>query len=752
MNNLIKVVIAEDSPTQAVRLQFMLEEYNFEVHLGEDGKQALELVKEIAPDVVISDIMMPVMDGYELTRSIKEDPALSNIPVILLSTLTGLSDILKGLECGADNYIIKPFEEEDLIAKINTAIDPDNKGITERTDGSLEVTYGEHLYNIDSKSTKLADFLITTYETALQKNNELEQSQKQLKELNESLEEKVEQRTSALLKEATERKQYQYALEESEKRYRFLYNNSPDGIVQIDQNGIIIDCNDSECELIKYKKEEIIGKHLTFFENKRSAEAFEERMIFLENKGYLEAEVNLLKKDGTLLPVWRKVSANYDDDGVFIGAIVNTRDITDRKEAEEQLSLQNMEYQSLNEEYLVQNEKLTQSMLTLNNAYSKLEAALEQATESDRLKTAFLQNISHEIRTPMNGIMGFTELLDDPELTFEEMQEFIVMIRMSGDRLLDTVTDLMDISLIESKLMRISSSDVEIKNKIEQISSKLMFEAKEKGINLSFKDCFLQKDMIINTDSEKFVTILTKLIRNAIKFTHKGTISVGYSQNADHVEFCVTDSGIGIPKDRQEAIFERFIQADIEDKEVFEGSGLGLSISKAFVEMLGGNIRVVSEVGVGSEFYFSIPHKTDKKKTVIPKTKATKQNDSIRFEKELIILVAEDENLSFSYLATILSPLSKEILHAKNGKEVVKLHKENPDVDVILMDIKMPEMNGYEATRRIRELDSEILIIAQTAYARSGDREKAIEAGCNDYISKPILKNRLFKMIENHMK
>ena len=633
MNNSIKVVIAEDSPTQAVRLQFMLEEYNFEVHLGVDGKQALELVKEIAPDIVISDIMMPVMDGYELTKRIKEDPALSNIPVILLSTLTGLSDILKGLECGADNYIIKPFEEEDLIAKINNAIDPDNKGITEHIDGSLEVTYGEHLYNIDSKSTKLADFLITTYETALQKNNALQQSQEQLKELNESLEEKVEQRTSALLKEATERKQYQYALEESEKKYRFLYNNSPDGIVQIDRNGIIIDCNDSEGRLIKYKKEEIIGKHLTFFENKKSAEAFDERMIFLENEGYLEAEVNLLKKDGTLLPVWRKVSASYDDDGVFTGAIVNTRDITDRKKAEEQLNLQNSEYQLLNEKYLIQNEKLTQNMQTLNNAYGNLEVALEQAKESDRLKTAFLQNISHEIRTPMNGIMGFTELLDDPELTFEEMQEFIVMIRMSGDRLLDTVTDLMDISLIESKLMRISSSDVEIKNKIEQISSKLMFEAKEKGINLSFKDCFLQKDMIINTDSEKFVTILTKLIRNAIKFTHKGTISVGYSQNADHVEFCVTDSGIGIPKDRQEAIFERFIQADIEDKEVFEGSGLGLSISKAFVEMLGGNIRVVSEVGVGSEFYFSIPHKTDKKKTVIPKTKATKQNDSIRFEK-----------------------------------------------------------------------------------------------------------------------
>ena len=475
-------------------------------------------------------------------------------------------------------------------------------------------------------------------------------------------------------------------------------------------------------------------------------------MIFLENEGYLEAEVNLLKKDGTLLPVWRKVSASYDDDGVFTGAIVNTRDITDRKKAEEQLNLQNSEYQLLNEKYLIQNEKLTQNMQTLNNAYGNLEVALEQAKESDRLKTAFLQNISHEIRTPMNGIMGFTELLDDPELTFEEMQEFIVMIRMSGYRLLDTVTDLMDISLIESKLMRTSNSDVEIKNKIEQISSKLLFEAKEKGINLSFDDCFMQKKMIINTDSEKFVTILTKLIRNAIKFTHEGTIKVGYSQNADHIEFYVVDSGIGIPKDRQEAIFERFIQADIEDKEVFEGSGLGLSISKAFVEMLGGDIRVVSEEGVGSEFYFSIPHKTDKKKTVVPKTKAIEQNEINKLDKKLMILVAEDENLNFSYLETILSPLCKEILHAKNGKEVVKIHKENPDIDIILMDIKMPEMNGYEATRRIREFDNEIPIIAQTAFARSSDRKKALDVGCDDFISKPILKNKLFEMIENHVK
>ncbi len=206
------------------------------------------------------------------------------------------------------------------------------------------------------------------------------------------------------------------------------------------------------------------------------------------------------------------------------------------------------------------------------------------------------------------------------------------------------------------------------------------------------------------------------------------------------------DTGIGIPKDRHQAIFDRFVQADIEDKEVYEGSGLGLSISKAYVEMLGGKIRIESEEGNGSQFYFTIPYNSGNKKPSESKGPefSAKPRDQLM---ELKILITEDEVTADMYFSLVLKNISKEILHAKTGKDAVEICRNNPDIDLVLMDIRMPEMNGYKATRQIREFNKDVIIIAQTAYALAGDKEKALNAGCDDYISKPINKKMLFSMI-----
>jgi len=389
----------------------------------------------------------------------------------------------------------------------------------------------------------------------------------------------------------------------------------------------------------------------------------------------------------------------------------------------------------------------------------ELILAKERAEESDRLKSAFLANMSHEIRTPMNGILGFADLLKEPNLTGEEQKKYIGIIEKSGVRMLNIINDIIDISKIESGQMEVSISEIDINEKIEYIYTFFKPEAEGKGIQINFKNTLPSKESVIKTDREKIYSILTNLIKNAIKYTNEGSIEFGYTLKRNYIEFYVKDTGIGIPKDRQEAIFERFIQADISDIRALQGAGLGLAIAKAYTEMLGGKIWVESEEGKGSIFYFTIPYNTaelfkkfcgeeDKneiKNIVLDEGEAKEYFGEI---KDLKILIAEDVEPSDMLITIAINKITKEVLHAKTGIEAVEACRNNPDIDVVLMDIKMPEMDGYEATRLIRKFNKNIIIIAQTAQALTGDREKAITAGCNDYISKPIIISKLMAMIK----
>ncbi|MBI9037456.1 MAG: GAF domain-containing protein, partial [Bacteroidales bacterium] len=321
-------------------------------------------------------------------------------------------------------------------------------------------------------------------------------------------------------------------------------------------------------------------------------------------------------------------------------------------------------------------------------AEQDLKAALINATESDRLKSAFLTNISHEIRTPMNGIVGFTNLLKEPDLSYEEKQEYINIIEKSSDRMLNTITDLVYISIIESGQVKISISDVNINEETENLFSFFKPEVEKKGMKLFLINSLPTKEAIIKSDREKLYVILTNLIKNAIKYSHEGSVKFGYLKKGKYLEFFVKDKGIGIPKDRQLAIFDRFVQADIEDKNVYEGSGLGLSISKAYVELLEGKIWVESDEGKGSVFYFTIPYNTEKKE--ISESNDTKIEDkSESQDKNLKILIAEDEEYVYEFLSIILKKIGEEILYAKTGEEAVEICRNNPDIDLILMDIKM---------------------------------------------------------------
>ena len=498
--------------------------------------------------------------------------------------------------------------------------------------------------------------------------------------------------------------------EESENKFRTVFKQHNSVQLLIDPaNGNIVDVNQAACDFYGYSYQELTSIKIEDI-NQYSKKLIKSEMQAAINneRNYFEFKHKL--SNGTVRNVEVYSNPIQIDDKKHLISIIH--DITARKIAEKELI-----------------------------------KAKEHAEESDRLKSAFLSNMSHEIRTPMNGILGFSSLLKQPGLKGEEQQKYIQIIEKAGARMLNIINDIVSISSIESGLMKVDLQESNINEQIEYIYTFFKPEVEAKGMELSFKNTLPSKEAIIKTDREKVFAILTNLVKNAIKYTNKGSIEFGYNKKEDYIEFFVKDTGIGIPKDRQEAIFERFIQADLEDKMARQGAGLGLAISKAYVEMLSGKIWVESQEGKGSTFYFTIPYNETFKKEI------DFENIDVgdgSLNLNLKILIAEDDESSSQFLTIILDEYAKEIINVINGNEAVELCRNNPDIDLILLDIQMPDLNGYEATRQIREFNKEVVIIAQTAYGLSGDREKALDAGCNDYISKPINENELDALIQKY--
>jgi len=311
--------------------------------------------------------------------------------------------------------------------------------------------------------------------------------------------------------------------------------------------------------------------------------------------------------------------------------------------------------------------------------------------------------------------------------------------------MLNTVNDLIDISKIETGQMQMVHSETSVKEQILNLYNFFYPETAEKRLSFILRDDIKPENVIIRTDISKLDSILTNLIKNAIKYTEKGTIEIGVTLIDNKLQIYVKDTGIGIPENRHDAVFNRFEQADFGDTRAFEGSGLGLAIVKAYIEMMGGKIELNSQPGIGSVFSFFIPVEVVAEDSAIEKYHEEEKNlDEL---KKLKILIVEDDPVGLQFLKAVLFPYDAEIFTAENGFIAVELMKNTQEINIILMDLRMPVMDGYEATRQIREFNKQVIIIAQTAFALSGDKEKAINAGCNDYISKPILKNELYEKI-----
>jgi len=371
-------------------------------------------------------------------------------------------------------------------------------------------------------------------------------------------------------------------------------------------------------------------------------------------------------------------------------------------------------------------------------AENELIEAKEKAEESSRLKTAFLNNISHEIRTPLNAICGFSQLIVNSKNPIEKQKKFADEILRNSDKLIDIITDVIEISQIQSKQIAIKKNEFVIGHFLTEIKEKFIPIANDKNLWFTINtDIELLK---IYTDYEKLKKILFHLIDNAIKFTVQGSINLNFELDNNNLRFTIKDTGIGIAENMQKLIFEPFRQVETNLSRNFGGNGLGLTLIKSYVELLNGSISMQSEINKGTTFHITIP-------SILKIEKVVNKIENHKKYKVKTILIVEDEYANYQYLEELLSDSGFHILHAKNGQEAVDFCRNNSTIDLIFMDIKMPIMDGQTATKIIKEFRFDIPIIAQTAYALEIEREKFI-TDFDDYITKPISKQTLKEKLE----
>ena len=509
----------------------------------------------------------------------------------------------------------------------------------------------------------------------------------------------------------TLQKRAEEAVEQERRMLRALIDNLPDPIYVQDKECRKVIANKADVENIGCASEsEVLGKtDIELFPGKIGQRGYaDDKKIINTGKPVYDLEEEFISAKGVKRWLLTTKIPLQDKDGNITGLVGIGHDITERRQIVEELI-----------------------------------RAKEKAEESDKLKTAFLHNISHEIRTPMNAIVGFSALLGEPEVDEISRRSYIEVIMQSSNHLLSIITDIVDISNIEANLIKTYKNEISINATLKSLCNQFKLKAADKKINMICETGLSDSNALVLTDNTKLSQILSNLMSNALKFTDKGTIKIGYKLAGNFLEFYVSDTGIGISSEHYARIFDRFYQVSNAMERLYEGTGLGLAISKAYVEHLGGKIWLTSEPGQGTSFFFTIPYEKQVLKTmpVIEK----KVPDNYVFPVKKVILVAEDIESNFKLIRYFLSGSNAEVLHAYNGKEAVEKCLSVDNIDLILMDIKMPLMDGYTAVKLIREKNDKVPIIAQTAYA--DDKDKAMECGCSGFISKPFDKKSLFKVL-----
>nr|NQU89562.1 PAS domain S-box protein [Bacteroidota bacterium] len=522
---------------------------------------------------------------------------------------------------------------------------------------------------------------------------------------------------------ALQKREIEESLRESEEKYRSVVNNSSEGIFIV-QNEFCTYANPRVLEATGFSSEEFLRQMISGMIYHEDSEKVMNTYFTPSNGDSFPAfDFRIIRKDQSI--IWVNIHATKIQWNEQPAVLCFLTDINHKKQAEQEL--------------LKKNEELV--------------IAKEKAEESDRLKTTFLATMSHELRTPLNSIIGFSDFIDET-LEIDQITDFARTIQKNGVHLLNLIEDMFDISMIESGNVKINKSYFNLREFITEVNQLIREEQKiqhKEHLKVLTDYDFEIIDENVLTDKPKLKQVYINLIRNAVKFTEQGKIQFGfYIDEQNDLVFFIKDTGIGIADEKLSLVFERFRQAEDSHTRKYGGTGLGLYICSLLIQKLNGKIWVKSQPGHGSAFYFSIPGLMQKPELITPAVQKPRLTDYDFSGKT--ILIAEDEDSNLMLIDSILRKTGADTIHATDGLEVVEKSKVYQDVDLILMDIKMPKLNGLEATQKIRALNITTIIIALTAYALKGDREKAIAAGCNDYISKPINKIDLLEILAVYLK
>ncbi len=521
--------------------------------------------------------------------------------------------------------------------------------------------------------------------------------------------------------EITKQKDNEKKRMESEEKFRMIAENTSDGIFISDHNGSIKYSTPAYRKQLGFDKD--IELTLSVNEIYELVHPSDRVELFAtiykaiaEKQSELRYTFRAQHKNGHY--IWREDHANfrYDENGNLLESYVIARDITEKKNAEIQLMQQNIE----------------------------LSIAKNKAEESERLKSAFLKNISHEVRTPLNAIAGFSDLLLRPNITPEKQKLFSEIVHKSMKQMLSVIENLITLAFIETNQIKFKSIEFDPNKLVCELFDefkRLHIDPQKSHIEFAF-NINTDVNITINNDFSHIKQIFNILLNNAFKFTSSGKIEIGYILCENHINFYVSDTGIGIPADKQEVIFKSFAQADDTIRQLFGGVGLGLSIAVGLIKLIGGKLTIESEESKGTKINFCLPI------VQINNIEIKKTNTNKTDLQNIKVLVVEDELFNLMYIKELLSETGMTIVHASNGKKAVQQFK-NQDFDIILMDLKMPIMDGFEATAQIRKINQTIPIIAQTAF--SFKREDCIKAGFNDYVSKPFKQEQLLKLIEQYV-
>ena len=540
------------------------------------------------------------------------------------------------------------------------------------------------------------------------KNRELGDKNLEIKKINSELQKTIEE-----LQEQKSLITREY--HESDKFLNNLIQSAEDAISFYDKDWNLKYANPAFYSIIGYDSESYQSTEVIHPDDR---DYFERRVKELKENGIFNSEVRLKHKDGHFITLSTRSVAVRDDAGEILGSLTISRDITKFRQIYEDL----------------------------------LKANLEAET-SNRLKTSFLANISHEIRTPLNSVIGFSNLLLSNDISKEMKEEYVEHINHNSEKLLQIIGDIIDLSRLESSQIEISYEETSVSEIVNEVVEEARKEIRrnEKSIILNVQNQFQDNCDLIFTDRIWLKRVLSHIMDNAVKFTLDGSIVFSYLKENEDLVFSIKDTGIGIGKENLVNIFEEFRQEIEGHHRPFEGLGIGLTLAKEVIDRMGGKISVESEKGIGSEFRFSIPYRPAGSTKARVKSMVTEQDSNLLNWSSKKCLIVDDNKDVLIYLARILTDTKIELLKARSGLEAIKIINEVPDLDIVILDMQMPEMNGIEVTKEIRKINKQIPIIAQTAFIFEDDKDIILQAGCDACLIKPIRKEHLLTMMSSFL-